>query len=104
MKNKRSRNKTSSGTRPRTELTVYEIKILGHLYFQRSKWFEGMKISHLENGESGQVYSLITGPVVDQPALHGLLIKIRDLNLNLISVRRVPIEEGPSEDAHIKPE
>jgi hypothetical protein len=104
MKNKRIRDQSLSGTKPRIEPALYEIKIQGSLDFQRSKWFEGMKISHIENGECGQVYTLITGPVVDQPALHGLLNKIRDLNLILISVHRVTIEKGSSDDARIKPE
>ncbi|HSB02799.1 MAG TPA: hypothetical protein VLE49_19275 [Anaerolineales bacterium] len=45
-----------------------------------------MTITHIENGESGYACTLIAGSVIDQPALHGLLERIRDLNLTLISV------------------
>jgi hypothetical protein len=67
----------------------YEIKVQGHLDSLWAQWFEGMAVSNIENGESGLACTLISGPVADQAALHGLLIKIRDLNLTLISVRRM---------------
>ena len=66
----------------------YEIQVQGQLDPQRSKWFEGMTLTHIENGESGLACTIISGPVVDQPALHGLLTKIWNLNLTLISIRR----------------
>jgi hypothetical protein len=70
----------------------YEIIVQGRLDPQRSRWFEGMTLTYIENGESGLACTRIAGPVIDQPALHGLLTKIRDLNLILISVRRfIPI-------------
>jgi hypothetical protein len=59
----------------------YEIKIKGHLDQQWSDWFAGMKLSYLE----GDV-SLLSGSLPDQAALHGLLERIRDLNLTLLSV------------------
>jgi len=68
---------------------VYEIKIRGFLDEHWKQWFEGMELGNMTNGETGQECTLITGPVADQPALHGLLAKIRDLNLNLISVRKI---------------
>ena len=64
--------------------TVYQIRIKGHLGSQWSEWFEGLTITLEENGET-----LLTGPVVDQAALHGLLKKIRDLGMPLVSVNRV---------------
>jgi hypothetical protein len=67
----------------------YEIMVQGHLDSLWEQWFEGMTLSNVENGESGVACTLIAGQVADQPALHGLLIKIRDLNLKLISVRRI---------------
>jgi len=70
------------------EAVFYEIKVLGQLDPQRSRWFEGMTLTYIDNGEGELACTLIAGPVVDQPALHGLLTKIRDLNLTLISVRR----------------
>jgi hypothetical protein len=59
----------------------YEIKIKGHLDQKWSEWFAGLMLTYLE----GEV-SLLSGPLPDQAALHGLLERIRDLNLTLISV------------------
>jgi hypothetical protein len=59
----------------------YEIKIKGQLDQQWSEWFAGMTLTTLEGKET-----LLSGPLPDQAALHGLLERIRDLNLTLISV------------------
>ena len=67
----------------------YEIKVRGVLDDHWKTWFEGMNLKQVTNGEIGQVCTLITGPIVDQPALHGLLAKIGDLNLTLISVKKI---------------
>ena len=67
---------------------VYQIRIKGHLGPQWADWLEGLNITLEENGET-----LITGPVVDQAALFGLLRKVRDLGLPLISV--IAVEPGP---------
>ncbi|MCC6458736.1 MAG: hypothetical protein IT328_27570 [Caldilineaceae bacterium] len=66
------------------ESGVYEIRIRGHLEHRWANWFEGLTVTLEENGET-----LLTGPVVDQPALHGFLRKVRDLGLPLISVIQV---------------
>ena len=63
---------------------VYQIRLRGHLGPQWSDWFGGLSIVLQENGET-----LLTGPVVDQPALYGLLKKVRDLGMPLLSVTRV---------------
>lgn len=61
----------------------YEIKVRGHLDLAWSDWFSGLQVTHLEDDET-----LLSGPLTDQAALHGLLERIRDLNLILISVVR----------------
>ena len=63
---------------------VYQIRIEGHLDDQWTDWFSGMTITREENGDT-----LLTGPVADQAALFGLLKKIRDLGLPLVSLNRV---------------
>ena len=80
---------------------IYEIKVKGLLDEHWNQWFEGMTLKSMENGESGQICTLITGPIPDQPALHGLLAKIRDLNLTLISVHRINSEKNKREETPI---
>jgi hypothetical protein len=60
---------------------IYQIGIKGHLSQQWMDWFDGMAITLEEDGDT-----LLTGPVIDQAALHGLLKKVRDLGLPLVSV------------------
>lgn len=62
-------------------LDQYEICVRGHLDQRWSNWFEGFAICPTDNGETQ-----LSGPVVDQSALYGLLIKVRDLGLPLVSV------------------
>jgi hypothetical protein len=59
----------------------YEIRVRGLLDSHWSAWFEGLTLTHLGNGQT-----LIAGPIQDQAALHGILAKIRDLGLHLLSV------------------
>lgn len=89
MTNKRHNLTKSNQPGPLDNGGVYEIKIKGILDDHWKQWFEGMTLDHVTNGETGQGCTLITGPIADQPALHGLLAKIRDLNLALISVRKI---------------
>ncbi|MBZ0281122.1 MAG: hypothetical protein K8L97_10295 [Anaerolineae bacterium] len=63
---------------------IYQIRVTGHLGHQWADWFGGLTISLEDNGDT-----LLTGAVVDQSALHGLLKKIRDLGMPLISVIRI---------------
>jgi hypothetical protein len=67
---------------------VYQIRIQGHLAREWTDWFEGLTITLEEDGDT-----LLTGPVVDQSALHGLLKKVRDLGMTLISVNQVQFQE-----------
>jgi hypothetical protein len=66
----------------------YEIRLKGHLDDRWAEWFEGLTITLEEDGDT-----LLTGPVIDQAALHGLLKKVRDLGMPLVSVS--PVESGP---------
>jgi hypothetical protein len=66
---------------------VYQIRLKGHLGREWTDWFEGLTITLEEDGNT-----LVTGPVVDQAALHGLLKKVRDLGMPLVSVS--PVEPG----------
>ena len=61
----------------------YRFRVRGHLDDRWSDWFGGLTIQHQEDGTS-----VLAGPVVDQAALHGLITRIRDLGLPLLSVRR----------------
>lgn len=69
------------------EPMVYQIRIMGHLGRQWADWFGGLIITLEDNGDT-----LLTGPVVDQAALHGLLRKVRDLGMSLVSVNRIEPE------------
>lgn len=80
----------SEHTSPSLPSTYYEIRVRGQLDSSWSDWFnDGLKVTPQENGET-----LIAGPVPDQAALQGLLMKIFDLRLMLLSLTRVPPEAG----------
>lgn len=66
----------------------YEIQVEGELGEMWANWFEGMSFRVEPNLESGRNITILYGPVTDQPALHGVLNKIRDLNLTLLSVKK----------------
>jgi hypothetical protein len=72
-----------------SEPTIYQIRIKGHLGRQWTDWFEELTITLEDNSET-----LVTGPVVDQAALYGLLRKVRDLGLPLISVIRLQPDQA----------
>ena len=76
---------------PNSNATVYEIRLKGHLEARWAKWFDGLAITLDENGNT-----LLSGPVADQAALHGLLKKVRDLGLPLLSVNPVQIDRTNS--------
>jgi hypothetical protein len=74
---------------------IYQIRLKGHLSSQWTDWFEGLTITLEEDGDT-----LLTGPVVDQAALHGLLKKVRDLGMPLVSVS--PVESRPADVSNVK--
>ena len=74
---------------------IYQIRIKGHLDRPWTDWFEGLDITLEDNGDT-----LLTGPVIDQAALHGLLKKVRDLGMPLVSVS--PVEPGKADQSDVK--
>jgi hypothetical protein len=78
-----------AATENQVEPGLYAIRIKGHLDNRWSDWFEGLTLTLAENGDT-----LLTGLVVDQAALHGLLKKVRNLGLPLVSVIRVETGQG----------
>jgi hypothetical protein len=74
--------------------TYYHIRLKGHLDGHWSAWFDNMTISNEANGEA-----VLHGPLPDQSALHGILMKVRDLGLPLLAVTTVAPGESQS-DAH----
>ena len=70
-------------------MAVYEFRVQGRLDQRWSSWFNGLTISYEDEG-----ITVLRGPLVDQAALHGVLIKVRDLALPLLSVNRVPVNEA----------
>lgn len=68
---------------------IYRITIKGHLDSEWSDWFDGLTIALVDNGET-----ILTGSLADQTALHGVLIKIRDLGLPLLSLVRIEPESA----------
>jgi hypothetical protein len=83
------KNKIYSTTEP-GQPVVYQIRIKGHLGAQWADWFGGLSITLEEDGDT-----LLTGLVIDQAALYGLLKKVRDLGMPLVSVK--PIEPGQTD-------
>ena len=74
---------------------VYQIRIKGHLGREWTNWFGGLTITLEDNGET-----LLTGPVVDQAALHGVLRKVRDVGMPLLSVSRVEPGQAEAQDVN----
>ena len=86
-------NKLNPKTDP-SQTMVYQIRIKGHLGRQWTDWFGGLTITLEDNG-----MTLLTGPVIDQAALHGLLRKVRDLGMPLLSV--ICVEPGQADTPHL---
>jgi hypothetical protein len=89
-------SETTASTQDHYESVIYKIRIKGHLDDKWADRFEGLTITLEEDGNT-----LLSGPVIDQAALHGLLKKVRDLGMPLLSV--CPLENGPSDASDAKP-
>ena len=80
----------STGSRP--EPDRYEIRLAGHLHPRWTAWFDGLTLTHEKDGTT-----VLRGPIADQAALHGVLQKVRDLGVPLISVNDVdPVQPRPT--------
>lgn len=88
-------NTTHASTGSQDEPARYEIRLKGHLDNRWAEWFEGLTITVEDNGET-----LLAGPVVDQAALHGLLRRVRDLGLPLLSVMQVDPKRADGSDGN----
>ena len=86
-------SETDALTEDYDEPGLYVIRLRGHLEDRWADWFDGLILTREENGDT-----LLTGPVVDQAALHSLLRKVRDLGLPLLSVLHVDAKrtDGPA--------
>ena len=83
-------SETHASTEHHYEPELYEIRIKGHLDERWADWFEGLTFTHESDGTT-----ILDGPLTDQAALHGVLNRIRDLGLPIISVQRVrPARKG----------
>ena len=69
---------------------IYRIRVKGHLAEHWAEWFDGLTLTNEANGEA-----TLHGPIADQAALHGLLVKLRDLHLPVLAVNRVDMEGEP---------
>ena len=86
-------SETHASTEDHCEPIVYEIRIRGHLGGRWAKRFEGLTITLEEDG-----VTLLTGPVIDQAALHGMLRRVRDLGLPLLAVNCVEPGQADTSD------
>jgi hypothetical protein len=75
--------------------TVYQIRVKSHLGSDWTDWFDGLTITREEHGET-----LLTGLVIDQAALHGLLRKVRDLGMTLVSVNCLKTDQADLSETH----
>jgi hypothetical protein len=74
---------------------IYQIRIMGHLGPQWAGWFEGLTITLEDNGDT-----VLTGTVVDQTALHGLLRRVRDLGMPLLAVNSLGADRAAALDVN----
>ncbi len=86
---------TDASTEDLHEPRVYDIRLKGHLDARWANSFEGLSLTHDSDGTT-----ILSGPVVDQAALYGLLRKVRDLGLPLVSVMEVELRQANGPDAN----
>jgi hypothetical protein len=86
-------NERNANADPRQPI-IYQIRLQGHLGSEWTDWFEGMSITLGDDGET-----LLRGPVVDQAALYGLLRKVRDVGMPLLSLNRLKLGQADGGDA-----
>ena len=89
-------SETNRATEADDKPGLYEIRIKGHLDNRWADWFDGLTITLEDNGDTR-----LTGPVIDQAALHGLLRKVRDLGLPLVSV--IQVDPKQAKVPNVKP-
>ena len=89
-------NTTHVSTENDHEPGQYEIRLKGHLDDKWADWFDGLTITRADNGET-----LLHGTVIDQAALHGVLRKVRDLGLPLLSVMQVDPQQANGPDGNV---
>lgn len=88
-------SETHAATQHHLKSGLYEIRIVGHLDNRWADWFDGLSFVHKSDGTT-----ILYGPVGDQAALYGLLRKVRDLGLALVSVTRVEPEQANGPDVN----
>lgn len=79
------RSRSGASNADHSDIPQYEIRIKGHLGHRWAAWFDGLSLADLDDGTT-----VISGPVVDQAALHGLLHKLRDVGIPLVSLTLLP--------------
>ena len=82
--------------------SFYEIRVEGELGEMWADWFEGLSIRKESGGETDRIITVLYGTISDQPALHAVLNKIRDLNLTLTSVRKIAPKDADSQEGDQK--
>jgi hypothetical protein len=87
-----NRKVETPGEQPWSQSQLYEIRFEGHLSSFRAQMFEGLEMVQGPGGET-----VLTGPVIDQAALHGILGRIRDLGVPLLSVKRLSADEASTD-------
>ena len=86
-----TRSPSGAADADHAHIPQYEIRVKGHLGHRWAAWFDGLSLTALDDGTT-----VISGPVVDQAALHGLLHKLRDVGIPLVSLTLLPPDAPPA--------